>query len=88
MSECEQFSVTVKDVDETLQVVQDAIKKNGGTFKGDNTKGSFSASGKAMWINWKVDGEYTVSGNKITIKNSVDGLSCGVVASKIKDWFK
>jgi hypothetical protein len=89
MADCEQFTVTVKDVDQTLQKVQDAVKKNGGTFKGDKTKGSFSASGKIAWVkSWSVKGEYTVSGNKISIKNTVDGLSCSTVSGEIQDWFK
>jgi hypothetical protein len=89
MAECESFSVTVKDVDETLKKVQDAVKKNGGTFTGDKTKGSFSAKGTVAWVkDWSVKGEYTVSGNKITIKNTVDGLSCSTVSGRIQDWFK
>jgi len=89
MSECSSFTITVKDVPATVKKVKDLVTKNGGTFNGDETGGTYKFTGKVKIVftesSYTITGKYTVAGNKVTITNTVDGLpSCNQVADKMK----
>ncbi len=80
--DCASFTKKVKDVGEAVKTVRDAIKKEGGSFNGDEKGGSFSFK-KAYST---ISGTYTVSGNAVTIKSTVkDGwVSCSKWLDKLE----
>lgn len=84
--DCASFTKKVKDVREAVQTVRDAIKKEGGSFSGDEKRGSFTFK-KAYST---ISGTYTISGDAVTIKSTVkDGyVSCTKWLDKLEKELK
>jgi hypothetical protein len=82
MADCEQFSVTVKDVPKAIDAVKKKVQEFGGSVSGNEKAGSFSFT--KMFS--KISGTYTVDGNKITIKTAIDGgvVSCNKFMAEIQ----
>ncbi len=91
---CPAFDVTVKDVKAALAKVKDGIRKEKGSFSGDETKGSFALHGDRMFVGkYTIKGSYTVADNKITITNSITTespkiVTCQRIEDEIRDWLK
>lgn len=77
-----QFSIPVSGSVETmLGKARSAVEKNGGTFNGDTTSGSFEVS-----VMGTIRGNYTVSASQIDI-NITDKpmlVGCGMIESFLK----
>ena len=93
----------MKDVKEALKTVNDAIKKEGGSIKGDETKGTYDFSGDAgdttvlgMKIHigkFTIKRSYSVDKNNITITNDITAespnlVTCKEVEKKMRAWLK
>ncbi len=83
MPNCSPFTVKVKDVSKAVKKARDAFKKEGGTFKGDDTKGTYKMNGKVTFFGkYTLEGSYSVSGKDVTIKNKLTADSPKVVTCK------
>ena len=94
MPSCRSFVVKVRDVAKAVKQVRDEVKDAGGTFNGDETKGTYKVS-DSHWMAGKftIEGSYSVADNNITINNSVTAdnpkmVTCEEVEKKIRDWLK
>jgi hypothetical protein len=97
---CPAFDVTVKDVKATLAKVKAAVSKAGGSFSGDDTKGTITINGVVKIpipfvddVTYTIKTTYTVEDKTITIindikTNSPDRVNCDVIQKQIKDWMK
>jgi len=94
MASCKPFKVKVRDVKKAVKQVNDAVKKAGGTFKGDEKGGSYKVA-DSHWIAGKftIEGEYTVKDTEISISNKLtaekpDMVTCDKVEEKVREWLK
>ena len=83
-TKCSALTLTLKGTPkDVLEVVKKEAKKNDVVITGDEKKGSMTHKTKA------VRGNYTVAGQKLTIKmeENLFGPVCGVINSEVKKWF-
>ena len=93
MPNCSPFTVKVKDVSKAIKKAREGFKKKGGTFKGDDTKGTYKISGDGFLSGkYTVEGSYSVSGKDVTIKNKLTAdrpivVTCKAAEEKMREYF-
>ena len=83
---CPKFDVKVKDAKAAVAKAKKAITGDGGTFSGDETKGTFKDSHSGI-LGYTVQGSYTVQDDTVSITTTVTGVAtCGAVKDKITEY--
>lgn len=87
MSGCSPFQIQIRDnIDDALARVQQAAAGSGVSFSGNTQQGSFSGRGVA--------GNYTVSGNVVTIQVTQLGFpasmihNCSSIETEVRKFFQ
>jgi hypothetical protein len=84
MADCSFTIPFGQDASVLLNKIRSAIEKQGGTFDGDSTSGTFSV--KVMGT---ISGSYTIGGNNLTVTISSKPMfiSCGQIESFMRAQF-
>ena len=84
---CDPFTITVAgDMTETLEKIRTTVTSMGGSFSGDGTSGSIASQTPVG----QVEGDYSISGNEITITITKKPIMvpCGMIETKMREFFQ